>query len=494
MSQLSEFNQSAVNIARSVQSGDLSPDDIASFYQHRVGGIGKELNIFLDFDQAGLHLQVDELKKKLSLGRVLPLAGVPVAVKDNICVMGMRNTCGSKILEHFTPVYDATVIHRLKEAGALIFGKTNCDEFAMGSSNENSSFGPVCNPWDRSRIPGGSSGGSAAAVAADCVPVSLGSDTGGSIRQPASHCGVVGLKPTYGRVSRYGLVAFGSSLDQIGPFARTVADASLVYDVMSGHDERDSTSLVLPADQTFKEIGKSPKDLRGMKIGIVKEFFGDGIDGPVKSIISQSVEQLKSLGADLVEVSLPYLEYSVPTYYVLATAEASANLARFDGVRYGFRAQGVFDHLRTMYEQTRSQGFGREVKQRVMLGTFALSSGYYDAYYGSAIKARKLIAHDFAKAFESVDLLVSPVSPCPAFKLGEKASDPLALYLSDICTIGVNLAGLPAIAIPAGFTDSGLPVGLQMIAPWQQERTMFKGASAYEHATNWWQHHRPKLS
>ncbi|MDP2905779.1 MAG: Asp-tRNA(Asn)/Glu-tRNA(Gln) amidotransferase subunit GatA [Candidatus Omnitrophota bacterium] len=410
------------------------------------------------------------------------LKGLPISLKDNICTEGLNTECCSRILAGFKPPYDATVVKKLKEAGGAIFGlKTNMDEFAFGSSCENSAFGPTCNPWDIERVPGGSSGGSAAAVAADEAIWALGSDTGGSIRQPASFCGVVGLKPTYGRVSRFGLIAFASSLDQIGPFTKDVADSALLMKAIAGHDPSDSTSLDAPVpDYTASLTG----DIKGLKIGVPKEYFSQGLDAEVKAIIDAAADKLRNLGAILTEVSLPHTEYAVPVYYIVATAEASSNLARFDGVQYGFRGlEGR--NLIDMYMRTRGEAFGQEAKRRILLGTFVLSHGYYDAYYLRAQKVRTLIKKDFDDVFKQVDCLITPVSPTPAFKLGERVEDPLKMYLSDICTISANLAGVPAISLPCGFTKDGLPVGLQIMARPFAEETIFRAAHAYEQSTDW---------
>jgi aspartyl-tRNA(Asn)/glutamyl-tRNA(Gln) amidotransferase subunit A len=489
---LTPFNLGATTIAKDVLAGRLSALEVAEFYIKRSESFAKKLNTHLQFDPDQIRKDAAYQQSRVKTeGARMPLAGVPVLVKDNICIRGYKTTCASKILENYVSPYDATVIERLRDAGAVFFGKANCDEFAMGSSNENSAFGPVKNPWDLNCVPGGSSGGSAAAVAADLVPVALGSDTGGSIRQPASFCGIVGLKTTYGRVSRYGLVAFGSSLDQIGPMTHTVADSALVFDVISGHDQRDSTSLGVGPAKSLAGLQKT--SLAGMRIGIAKEFFEEGLDPEVGKAIDSAVSELRKLGAEIKTVSLPNIKYSVATYYIIATAEASANLARFDGIRYGHRSRQKDLSLRDLYRASRAEGFGREVKQRIMLGTFALSSGYYDAYYAKANRAREMIAGDYRKAFEQVDLLVSPTAPSAAFKLGEKSNDPLSMYLSDICTIPVNLAGIPAISIPCGFTAAGLPIGLQLMAPKMGEEKLLHGAFAYEQATGWRSQRQPKL-
>ncbi|MDA8157023.1 MAG: Asp-tRNA(Asn)/Glu-tRNA(Gln) amidotransferase subunit GatA [Actinomycetota bacterium] len=409
-----------------------------------------------------------------------PLYGIPLAIKDNMCTRGVRTTCSSKMLENFVPVYESTVTSKLIKAGYLLVGKTNLDEFAMGSSTENSAFKTTSNPWDTGRIPGGSSGGSAAAVAAGQCIGALGSDTGGSIRQPAALCGVVGLKPTYGRVSRYGLVAFASSLDQIGPITKTVKDTAILMNAISGQDPLDSTSAPIPVPDFEAAAGK---DIKGLKVGIPKEYFIEGMDPEVETAVREAIKKLESLGAIPVEISLPNTQYAVATYYVLATSEASSNLARYDGVKYGFRAEGK--DLLDMYMQTRSRGFGPEVKRRIMLGTYALSAGYYEAYYGKAQQVRTLIKRDFDNALKEVDVIATPTSPTAAFKMGEKTADPLQMYLSDIFTISINLAGVPAISLPCGFTKSGLPIGLQLIGRHFDEEAIIKAAYAYEQSTGW---------
>jgi aspartyl-tRNA(Asn)/glutamyl-tRNA(Gln) amidotransferase subunit A len=418
---------------------------------------------------------------RIQKGNAGPLTGIPLAIKDVICTQGVRTTCGSHILDNFIPPYDATVVEKLKAAGAVFLGKANMDEFAMGSSTENSSFGPTHNPWDLEKIPGGSSGGSAAAVAADECIASLGSDTGGSIRQPAACCGVVGIKPTYGRVSRYGLVAFASSLDQIGPFSKDVRDTAMVLNVISGHEPRDSTSMNLPVPDFTRALAD---DVRGMVLGIPRESSGEGLDPEVSEAVQRAIENLKKLGAKTVKVSLPHSEYALAVYYIIAPCEASSNLARFDGVKYGFRAKGIQD-LQDMYQETRRQGFGTEVKRRIMLGTYALSAGYYDAYYLKASRVRTLIRDDFARAFEKCDVIVMPTAPTPAFKLGEKVDDPLQMYLSDIFTIPCNLAGIPGLSLPCGFTREGLPIGLQILGNHFQEEKILRAAYAFEQNTEY---------
>jgi aspartyl-tRNA(Asn)/glutamyl-tRNA(Gln) amidotransferase subunit A len=422
-----------------------------------------------------------QVDKKIAAGEpVHPLAGIPVAVKDNMCTKGVRTTAASKILYNFIPPYSATVVTRLEEAGAAVVGKTNLDEFAMGSSTENSGFFPTRNPWGLDRVPGGSSGGSAAAVAAGECVIALGSDTGGSIRQPASFCGVVGIKPTYGAVSRYGLIAFASSLDQIGSFGRDVTDCALLLSAISGHDPLDSTS----AHFERQDYTKTLKDgVRGMKIGVPREYMAEGIDQEVREAVEGAMRQYESLGAVVEYTSLPHTEYALPTYYLIAPAEASSNLARYDGVRYGYRAPEVEDVV-DMFMKTRSQGFGAEVKRRIMLGTYALSAGYYDAYYLKALKVRTLIKEDFDRALEKYDVLLSPTSPTAAFRFGEKTDDPIQMYLSDVCTLSINLAGVPGMSLPCGFVD-GMPVGLQIVGRHFDEATVLRAAYAFEQSTDY---------
>jgi aspartyl-tRNA(Asn)/glutamyl-tRNA(Gln) amidotransferase subunit A len=432
------------------------------------------LNAFLQIDRKGAVQRADELEGST---RGL-LAGLPVAVKDNICVKGLQTSCGSKILGAYHPPYNATVIERLQKAGAVIIGKTNCDEFAMGSSNENSAFGPVRNPWDTSKVPGGSSGGSAVAVAAGIVPVALGSDTGGSVRQPASLCGVLGLKPTYGRNSRYGLVAFASSLDQVGVFARNAEDVARVLTVIAGRDPYDATTADVPVPDYQKALDG---DLKGARIGFPSALFGKGLDSEVAAAVKEVVEVYKELGAEIVEVELPHASYAIAVYYIIATAEASSNLARFDGVRYGFRAEDASE-LRQMYRKTREEGFGPEVKRRIMLGTYVLSAGYYDAYYRKAQQVRTLIKNDFMTAFKQCDAIITPTAPTPAFAIGEKVDDPLAMYLNDIYTVTANLAGVPGLSVPCGLSSDRLPIGFQLLGPYWSESTLLKLASGYERA------------
>jgi len=404
-----------------------------------------------------------------------PLSGVPIAIKDNLCVVGMQTSCGSRILGDYHPPYNATVIQRLIDAGAVIIGKTNCDEFAMGSSNENSAFGPVKNPWDTTRVSGGSSGGSAAAVAAGIVPVALGSDTGGSVRQPASLCGVLGLKPTYGRNSRYGLVAFASSLDQVGVFSREVAEMARVLGVIAGRDTHDQTSADVPVPDYVATLSEG---IKGFRLGFPSALFGKGLDDEVAKSVKEAVDVYRELGAEIVEVDLPNASYAIAVYYVIATAEASSNLARFDGVRYGFRAEDA-PELRQMYRETREGGFGPEVKRRIMLGTYVLSAGYYDAYYRKAQQVRTLIKDDFRNAFKSCDAIITPTAPTAAFRLGEKVDDPLAMYLNDIYTVTANLAGIPGLSVPCGLSSERLPIGLQLLGPYWSEATLLKLAHQY---------------
>jgi len=463
--------------------GKVSAVEIAQAYNKRLLLAEPKVRAYITATKKeALLAEAKALDNKLRGWRkTLPLMAMPIAVKDNICTAGVKTTCGSRMLESFVPPYDATVVARLRDQGFFLSGKTNLDEFAMGSSTENSAFGPTRNPWNLACIPGGSSGGSAAAVAADLCVAALGSDTGGSIRQPAACCGVVGLKPTYGRVSRYGLVAFASSLDQIGPITKDVRDAAMLLKVIAGHDSLDSTSADMPVPDYMKAL---KENMRGMKVGVPKEFFTEGMDPDVEQAVRVAVEQMQALKAEVKEISLPTTEYAIATYYLIATAEASSNLARYDGVRYGFRAakeKGLLE----MYMKTRQEGFGAEVKRRIMLGTYALSAGYYEAYYGKAQSVRTLIKRDFDEAFKEVDVIVTPTMPTPAFKLGEKIQDPLQMYLSDIFTISVNLAGVPAIVVPCGLSSAKLPIGLQVIGRPFEEEKILRAAYAYEQATEW---------
>ena len=466
--------------AKALKEGKTSSVELTGHYLSRIEKVDPSVKAYMTVARDEALAQAREADKRIAAGKGGPLTGVPIALKDNMSTTGLRTTCSSKMLENYIPPYDAHVVERLKAAGAVILGKTNLDEFAMGSSTENSAYERTRNPWNLDAIPGGSSGGSAAAVAADLCAAALGSDTGGSIRQPASCCGIVGLKPTYGRVSRFGLVAFASSLDQIGPMAKTVEDAALLSTVIDGHDGRDSTSV----DQAVPDYMASIKDgVKGLKIGLPKEYFVEGMDTGVEKAVRDAVEVLKGQGAEIVEISLPHSQYCLAVYYLLATSEASSNLARYDGVRYGIR-ENAEGGLVPMYQSTRGKGFGPEVKRRIMLGTYALSSGYYDAYYLKAQKVRTLIKQDFDKAFEQVDIIATPTAPTPAFKAGEKTDDPLTMYLSDILTISANLAGIPAMSQPCGFSN-GLPVGLQLMAKPFNEETLFKAGHAYEQASDW---------
>ena len=456
-----DLNSLTIDAARSaVQERKTTALALAEAHYARIQKEDGQIGAFLTLSKERALEQADRMDRMAAEGKTLPpLGGVPVGIKDVMSTRGVRTTAGSKILENYIPPYDCTAVARMEAAGAVVLGKMNCDEFAMGSSNENSAYHPVRNPRDLSRVPGGSSGGSAAAVAADMAVVTLGSDTGGSIRQPASFCGVVGLMPTYGRVSRYGLIAFASSLDHIGPLAKTVKDAAIVLRTIAGRDPMDSTSADVPVPDYVAELDKP---VRGMKLGVAKEYFGEGLDDEVRQAVEAAIDKLKGLGCEIVPVSLPHTPYAIPTYYLIATAEASANLARFDGVRYGHRARGV-KTLSEMYRRSRDEGFGAEVKRRIMLGTYALSAGYYDAYYLKAQKVRTLLTRDFDEAFRKVDAIVTPTSPTAAFRLGEKSNDPLAMYLADIYTVTADLAGIPGISVPCGETKEKLPIGLQIL-------------------------------
>lgn len=475
----SPYTLTAGELLKRLDAGEITSEEVTEAYLERIAEIDSRFNSYITINAENAMEQAREADRKRADGDKAPLLGVPVALKDLIATKGIRTTCASRILDNFIPPYDAHVASKLKDAGAVILGKTNMDEFAMGSSNETSHFGPVRNPWNPDTAPGGSSGGSAAAVAADLCAAALGSDTGGSIRQPASLCGVVGLKPTYGRVSRFGLVAFASSLDQIGPMTKDVTDSAIIMNVIAGHDPYDSTCADEPVADYTADLGKG---IEGMVIGAPEEYFVEGMDPEVEKSIRDLVKLLEGEGAKIKPISLPHTKYGVPTYYVLAPAEASSNLARYDGVRYGFRAEGA-ENLLEMYTSTRENGFGAEVKRRVMLGTYALSSGYYDAYYLKAQKARTLIKDDFAKAFSDVDVILTPTSPSPAFGIGERTDDPLSMYLSDIFTINVNLAGLPGVSVPCGHTSSGLPIGAQLIGNYFDEAGILRAARVIEQVT-----------
>jgi aspartyl-tRNA(Asn)/glutamyl-tRNA(Gln) amidotransferase subunit A len=470
---------SATDLAELIGKGEITARRAVQSSLDGAEKLNESLNAFLEIDRSGALQRAGSITDQAGV-----LAGIPVAIKDNICVRGLQASCGSRILGDYHPPYNATVIERLLNAGAVVVGKTNCDEFAMGSSNENSAFGPVKNPWDTSRVPGGSSGGSAAAVAAGIVPVALGSDTGGSVRQPASLCGVFGLKPTYGRNSRYGLVAFASSLDQVGIFARTTADVARLLGIIAGRDPHDATTADVPVPDYTAGL---KDEVKGARIGFPRALFGAGLDAEVRTSVEAAVDVYRELGADIVEVELPHAQYSIAVYYIIATAEASSNLARFDGVRYGFRAEDA-PELREMYRKTREEGFGPEVKRRIMLGTYVLSAGYYDAYYRKAQQVRSLLKEDFRKAFESCDAIITPTSPTPAFLIGEKVDNPLAMYLNDIYTVTANLAGVPGLNVPCGLSSKRLPIGFQLLGAYWSEPTLLKLAHAYETAQPFTEH------
>jgi aspartyl-tRNA(Asn)/glutamyl-tRNA(Gln) amidotransferase subunit A len=492
------FNLSATELIQRLAAGEITSVELTEALLDRIAQHDGAVRAFLRVDRPGALAQAEEIDRRRKAGKPLgPLAGLPVAVKDVLCMKGEPTTCASRMLEQFRPPYDATVIARLKAADAVLIGRTNMDEFAMGGSNENSAFFPTHNPWDLDRVPGGSSGGSAAAVAARMAPLAIGSDTGGSIRCPAGLCGISGLKPTYGRVSRYGLVAFASSLDQVGPLGQTAADCALLLEVLAGHDPLDSTSIDLPVPR-YTETVRQP--LEGLRIGLVREHFGEGLDAEVEAAVREAVRVYESLGATVRELSLPHGKYAVATYYIIAPCEASSNLARYDGVHYGYRADEERGERRgergeggttsdnplvDMYRRSRSEGFGAEVKRRIMLGTYALSAGYYDAYYKKALKVRRLIRQDFDRAFAEVDLIVGPVTPTPAYKLGERIDDPLAMYLFDLYTVSTNLAGIPGMSIPCGFSASGLPIGLHLQSPPFEEDRLLRAAHMFQQSTDW---------
>jgi aspartyl-tRNA(Asn)/glutamyl-tRNA(Gln) amidotransferase subunit A len=505
---MASIHQTATTLLDQLQAGHITSVALTQAYLDRIEQCDGKVKAFLRVDPAAALAQAEDIDRRRKAGKpVGRLGGLPVAVKDLLCTKGDPTTCASKILENFRPPYDATVIAKLKSADAVLIGKTNMDEFAMGGSNENSGYFATHNPWDLTRIPGGSSGGAAACVAAQMAPLSVGSDTGGSIRTPASLCGITGMKPTYGRVSRYGLVAFASSLDQIGPLAQTAEDTAMLLEVLAGYDPHDSTSINVPVPPYSQNI---KKPLENLRIGLVREHFGEGLDAEVDKAVREAVRVYESLGATVKQVSLPHGKYAVATYYIIAPCEASSNLARFDGVHYGHRTnekamiaeleaqrrelqksgddaalEKLDNALIRMYRRSRSEGFGPEVKRRIMLGTYALSAGYYDAYYKKALKVRRLIRQDFDKVFEEVDLIAGPVTPTPAFKLGEKVDDPLAMYLFDLYTVSTNLAGLPAMSIPCGFSSAGLPIGLHLQAPPFEEERLLRGAYMFQKATDW---------
>lgn len=463
-----------------LKNKEITSRQLTASVLERIENVEDKIDAYITIDREGALRQADLADKAIEAGDIAPLSGIPLSIKDLICTEGTKTTCASKILENFIPTYDATVITKLKKAGAVIIGKVNMDEFAMGSTNENSGFKPTKNPWNTGCIPGGSSGGSAASVSAEMCLGSLGSDTGGSIRQPASHCGIVGLKPTYGRVSRFGLVAFASSLDQIGPLTKDVRDCAIMMNAISGYDENDSTSVPEDVPDYTKALNG---DIKGLKIGIPKEYFDvEGIDDDVQQAIQNAIDTFKAAGAEFIDISLPHSKYAVAAYYVIAPSEASSNLARYDGVRYGVRAKNHSDLLE-MYEQSRSEGLGLEVQRRIIIGTYALSSGYYDAFYKKASQVRTLIMDDFKKAYEKCDIILSPVTPEPAPKLGENTEDPLKMYLSDIFTLSANLAGIPGMSIPCGFSGNGKPIGVQLMGRHFDEETLLKASYTFEQAT-----------
>jgi aspartyl-tRNA(Asn)/glutamyl-tRNA(Gln) amidotransferase subunit A len=473
-------NSSLAQLSQMLADKKISSVEMTQEFLGRIKKFNPEINAYITLDESKTLAQAKAADVRIAAGKAEALTGIPIAQKDIFCAIGWRTTCGSKMLSNFVAPYDAYVISKFDVAGAVNLGKTNMDEFAMGSSNETSYFGGVKNPWDFSCVPGGSSGGSAAAVAARLCAAATGTDTGGSIRQPASLCGFTGLKPTYGLVSRYGMIAFASSLDQAGPMAKSAEDCALMMNVMAGFDERDSTSLNHPKEDYTRDLNKP---LAGLKVGLPKEYFAEGLDADVAKVVEGAIEQYKKLGADMVEISLPNTNLSIPVYYVLAPAEASSNLSRYDGVRYGHRA-AQYDDLMDMYCKTRAEGFGAEVKRRILIGTYVLSAGYYDAYYLKAQQIRRLIAQDFTEAFKKCDVIMGPTAPSTAFKAGEKADDPVAMYLQDVYTIATNLAGLPGMSIPAGFSH-GLPVGLQIIGNYFDEARMLNVGHAYQQVTDW---------
>lgn len=504
----------ATELLAELRQGSATAVDVTSAYLDRIQRFDARLGAFLRVNQDDALAQAESVDRRRSAGQSIgPLGGLPVAIKDVLCTKDEPTTCGSRMLQDFRPPYDATVVARLKQADAVLIGKTNLDEFAMGSTTENSALGTTRNPWDTDCVPGGSSGGAACCVAADLAPLSIGTDTGGSIRQPAAFCGVLGLKPTYGRVSRYGLVAFASSLDQIGPLARNAADAALLLEVIAGHDERDSTSANVPISNYATTV-REP--LAGLRLGVVQDHLVEGVDQDVATAVRAAIDVYRSLGATLVDVSLPHARYGIATYYIIAPCEASSNLARYDGVHYGYRTDeqamqaelqaerkaqatdddAVLDQLDSplvrMYRQTRAEGFGLEAKRRIMLGTFALSQGYYDAYYLKALKVRRLIRADYDQAFANVDLIIGPVTPTPAYKIGDKVNDPLAMYLGDLFTVSANLAGIAALSVPCGFTANGLPAGLHLQAPPLHEDKLLRAAHMFQQATDWHKQ-RPEL-
>lgn len=474
------YSLTVSEIARKIKEKEITIKEVLDSVYNRIENVEEKVSAYVTLTKEQAYNRATKLQERLDNGEDIGImGGVPIAIKDNICTNGIKTTCSSKMLENFVPFYDATVIEKLENAGAIIIGKTNMDEFAMGSSTENSAIKKTKNPWDLERVPGGSSGGSAAAVACDIAPCALGTDTGGSIRQPASFCNVVGLKPTYGLVSRYGIVAYASSLDQVGPLTKSVEDAAILLNVIAGKDEKDTTSADIPKKDYLKSI---KDDIKGKKIGVPTEFISDGINEDVKKAYEENLNTLKELGAEIIEIKLDYAKYSLPTYYIIATAEASSNLGRYDGIRYGHRAKD-FSSLDELYVKSRTEGFGDEVKRRIMLGTYVLSSGYYDAYYKRGQKVRTLIIDDFKKAFEKCDVITIPTTPNTSFKFGEKTSNPLEMYLEDIYTVPVNIAGLPGISVPGGFDKNGMPIGMQFISKAFDEENLLQVAYTFEKNT-----------
>ena len=471
------LNMTAVSLGEKIKAKEISVREATQAFLDQIEKTEGKINAFVSYNAEGALAHADEVQKKLDAGQLSgPLAGVPVAIKDNMCIAGVETTCSSKILENFKPTFTATAVQNLIDAGAVILGKTNMDEFAMGSTTETSYFGETKNPWNTEHVPGGSSGGSCAAVAAEEVPYALGSDTGGSIRQPSSYCGVTGIKPTYGTVSRYGLIAYGSSLDQIGPIAKDVRDCAAVLETIASYDKKDSTSI---ARESYNFTAALTGEVKGLRVGLPKDYFGDGLDPEVKAGIFEAAETLKSMGAIVEEFDLGLVEYAIPAYYVIACAEASSNLERFDGVKYGYRTES-YEGLHNMYKKTRSEGFGAEVKRRIMLGSFVLSSGYYDAYYLKALRTKALIKQEFDKAFAKYDVILAPAAPTTAPKLGESLSDPIQMYLSDIYTVSINLAGLPGLTVPCGLDSKGLPIGVQFIGDTFKENNILRAGYAFE--------------
>ncbi len=484
------YNLTIHELHEKLKKKETTSLELTEAFLKRIDAVDCKIKAFITITKEDAIKQAKEADKRISSGKdITPLTGVPISVKDIFCTKGILTTCASKILNNFIPPYDATVIKKLKEAGAVILGKNNMDEFAMGSSTENSAYFVTKNPWDVERVPGGSSGGSAASVAAGECAASIGTDTGGSIRQPASCCGIVGFKPTYGRVSRYGMIAFASSLDQAGALTKNIKDSAIMLNIMAGYDPQDSTSIDAPVPDYAKAL---TKDIKGLKIGIPKEYFIQGLDKDIEKAVKEAIDVLKKQGASIVDVSLPHTDYAIAVYYLVATAEASSNLARYDGVKYGYRTKNS-KNLMDMYCKTRDEGFGSEVKRRIMLGTYSLSAGYYEAYYKKASQVRTLIKRDFEEAFKKCDVIATPTAPTPAFKIGEKTADPLTMYLSDIFTISCNLAGIPGLSLPCGFTKDNLPIGLQILGKPLDEQTVLKTAYSYEQATDW-HRKRPKLS